>query len=248
MGVPEPWSYLALAAAGFIAGVLNVVAGGGSFLTLPLLIFLGLPATLANGTNRVGVLMQNVSAVWGFHRFGVLDWRWAITASLPALVGSAIGSTAALYVGDDLFRRILAVVMVAVTLATLLGPDPQPDTRARSAHSWAVAAGFFLVGVYGGFLQAGVGFLVLAITTWSGLDLVRGNAVKVLSVFLLTALALAIFAANASIHWPMGIALAVGNTLGGVVGVRLAVLKGHRWLKGVVTFTIIAFAIRLWWS
>ena len=242
----ELWSYLLLAVAGFVSGVLNVVAGGGSFLTLPVLIFLGLPATLANGTNRIGVLMQNVSAVWGFHRFGVLDWRWALTASVPALAGSAIGSWAALYVGDDLFRRILAIVMVVVTLGTLLAPEPRPHAAARPAHSWMVAAGFFVVGLYGGFLQAGVGFLVLAITTWSGLDLVRGNAIKVVSVFLITALALAVFAAHGSIHWPMGLALGVGNVAGALVGVRLAVGKGHAWIKGVVTVTVIVFAIRLW--
>lgn len=244
--MPELWSYGLLASAGFVSGVLNVLAGGGSFLTLPILIFLGLPAALANGTNRVGVLMQNVSAVWSFHRFGVLDWRWALTASAPALAGSALGSWAALYVGDELFRRILAIVMVVVTLATLLAPDPRPHAAARPAHSWIVVAGFFLVGLYGGFLQAGVGFLVLAITTWSGLDLVRGNAIKVVSVFLLTALALGVFAAHGSIHWPMGVVLGIGNTAGALVGVRLAVGKGHGWIRGVVTITVIAFALRLW--
>jgi uncharacterized protein len=138
--------------------------------------------------------------------------------------------------------------MVVITLATLFAPDPRPDMAARSSRSWLVVIGFFLVGVYGGFLQAGVGFLVLAITTWSGLDLVRGNAIKIVAVLLVTVLALAIFAVNGTIHWPMGIALAVGNTIGGLIGVRLAVAQGHRWLKGVVTVTIIAFAIRLWWS
>lgn len=241
-------TFLLLVAAGVVASILNVVAGGGSFLTLPILIFLGLPSVVANGTNRVGVLMQNLSAIWGFHSARVLDWRWALTASIPALVGSAIGTWAALYIGDELFRRILAIVMVVITLATLFAPDPRPDAAARSSQSWLVAAGFLLVGIYGGFLQAGVGFLILAITTWAGMDLVRGNAIKVVSVMLFTALSLAIFAINGSIHWPMGIALAIGNTLGGLIGVRLAVTKGHRWLKGVVTATIIVFAVRLWFE
>jgi uncharacterized membrane protein YfcA len=244
--VAEIHGYLILIAAGIAASTLNVLAGGGSFLTLPILIFLGLPTTVANGTNRFGVLMQNLGAVWGFHKAGVLYWRWALTASAPALLGSAIGSWAALHVGDDLFRRILAVVMIVVTLATLLAPDPQVEANVRSARSWVVGVGFFVVGLYGGFLQAGVGFLVLAITTWARLDLVRGNAIKVVSVFLLTLLALVIFIANGAVHWPMGLALAAGNAIGSQIGVRLAVTKGHRWLKGVVTVTVIAFAIRLW--
>lgn len=244
----DAFAYLLLVAAGIVASVINVLAGGGSFLTLPILIFLGLPSVVANGTNRVGVLMQNLSAVWGFHAAGVLDWRWALTASVPALVGSALGTWAALYVGDELFRRILAIVMVVITVCTLFAPEPRRDLAARSSRSWVVAFGFLLVGLYGGFLQAGVGFLVLAITSWSGLDLVRGNAIKIVTVLLVTVLALAIFAMHGTIHWPMGIALAVGNTIGGLLGVRLAVAKGHRWLKGVVTVTIVVFAIRLWWS
>jgi uncharacterized protein len=244
----DPWPYLILVAAGIAASILNVLAGGGSFLTLPILIFLGLPTTVANGTNRLGVMMQNVGAVWGFHQAGVLDWRWALTASAPALAGSAIGTWAALYVGDDLFRRILSIVMVVVTLATLVAPDPHPETDARPARSWVVGIGFFAVGLYGGFLQAGVGFLVLAITTWARIDLVRGNAIKVVSVALVTLLALVIFIANGAVHWRLGVALAAGNTIGAQIGVHLAVKKGHRWLRGVVTVTVIAFAIKLWLS
>lgn len=244
----DPWSYVVLIAAGIVASVLNVIAGGGSFLTLPILIFLGLPTVVANGTNRLGVLMQNASAAWGFHQAGVLDWRWALIASVPALAGSVIGTWAALHVGDELFRRILAIVMVIVTLATFVAPDPRVEGPAHPSRSWAVALGFLLAGLYGGFLQAGVGFLVLAITTWAGLDLVRGNAIKVATIMLVTVLALGIFAVNGSIHWPLGIALAIGNTIGGLIGVRLAVKKGHRWLKAVVTITVAAFAIRLWFG
>jgi uncharacterized membrane protein YfcA len=242
------WSYAILVAAGIAASILNVLAGGGSFLTLPILIFLGLPATVANGTNRLGVMTQNVGAVWGFHKAGVLDWRWALTASAPALAGSAIGTWAALDISENLFRRILAVVMVAVTLATLVMPDPTPHQSARSPRSRVVSIGFFVVGLYGGFLQAGVGFLVLAITSWARMDLVRGNAIKVVSVALLTFLALMIFVANGAVHWPMGLALAAGNSIGALIGVHLAVTKGHRWLRGVVTATVIAFAIKLWMS
>jgi len=80
----EDWiPYAILFLAGGVAGVLNVVAAGGSFLTLPLLIFLGLPASVANGTNRVAILLQNIGAVWGFHRYGVLDWRAILWAAIP---------------------------------------------------------------------------------------------------------------------------------------------------------------------
>lgn len=240
--------YAALAVVGFVAAVLNVLAGGGSFLTLPLLIFLGLPPSVANGTNRVGVLAQNLSAVAGFHRRDVLPVGWALGVSVPALAGAAIGAWAALHVPDLAFRRILSLAMVTVTLWTLLRrrSQPPPSSAPRPAAHPAMVAGFFITGLYGGFLQAGVGFLVLAMTTAAGLDLVRGNAVKVFAVMALTLLSLGVFAGGGQIDWPAGLALAAGNLLGGIAGVRIAIRQGHAWIEGLVTVTVIAFAVLLW--
>jgi uncharacterized membrane protein YfcA len=240
--------YTALFVIGFVAAVINVIAAGGSFLTLPLLLFLGVPATVANGTNRVGVLSQNISAVLGFHRHRVLPVNWALKVSVPAVVGAAIGVWAALNVPDIAFRRILSMVMLAMTLGTLLHKSLKGASRPEPQRPWhwTMVGGFFLTGLYGGFLQAGVGFLLLAVTSLAGLDLVRGNAVKVFTVMLLTTLSLAVFAGTGHVDWPAGIALGLGNLLGGMVGVRVAVLKGHKWLEHVVTVTVVIFAILLW--
>lgn len=244
----SPSGLAALVVIGFVAAVINVLAGGGSFLTLPLLLFLGLPAPVANGTNRVGVLAQNVSASFGFHRHRVLPLRWALAASVPAVAGAALGAWTAIHVPDVAFRRILSVVMLAVAFGTLLHRSRAAarSADARSPWHWTMIAGFFGMGLYGGFLQAGVGFLALAMASLAGLDLVRGNAIKVFTVMLLTLVSLAIFAGTGHVNWPAGAALAVGNLLGGIVGVRVAVLKGHRWLERVVTATIVVFAVLLW--
>jgi uncharacterized protein len=233
---------------GFVSSVLNVLAGGGSFLTLPVLIFLGLPAAEANGTNRLGVVAQNLGAVWGFHQERVLDWRWGLASAVPAGVGALLGATVSLYVPDREFRRILAGLMVTLTLWTLLRPMKKPDPAAVMHSPWSlpVVAGFFLVGLYGGFVQAGVGFLVLAVTTFAGLDLVRGNAVKVLNVLVLTVLSLGVFVAGGRVQWLAGIALALGSLAGGLAGVPLAVYAGHKWLRHIVTSTVIVFAVLLW--
>jgi uncharacterized membrane protein YfcA len=233
---------------GFISGVLNILAGGGSFLTLPVLLFLGLPAPIANGTNRVGVLAQNVGGTIGFHRHGVLEWRWAALVSIPSVIGAVIGVWGALRVPDFAFRRILAVAMLAATLWTLLSKRRSPAGTGRPTRGPfhpAMLLGFFIVGLYGGFLQAGVGFFVLALTSLAGMDLVRGNAVKVMNVMLLTMVSLAIFAGTGHVDWPLGLALGTGNFLGSTVGVKLAMLRGHRWLERVVTITIVVFAILL---
>jgi uncharacterized protein len=247
--------YLLLFAVGLVAGTVNVVAGGGSFLTLPVLIFLGLPPSFANATNRVGILLQNVAAVWSFRRHGYFDRSALVWAGLPSIAGGAVGTWMALWISDRAFQQILAVLMVALTLWTLWSrrdagpPQDAGEVPQRPAGSpWLLGAGFFAVGIYGGFIQAGVGYLVLAVTSAAGLDLVRGNAVKVLAMLCTTALALPVFAWQGRVDWALGLILAAGNVLGGILGVRLTVLKGHRWVRRVVTVTIVVFAVKLWWS
>ncbi|HET6900146.1 MAG TPA: sulfite exporter TauE/SafE family protein [Vicinamibacteria bacterium] len=245
----SPWSYVLLAAVGFVASVVNIVAAGGSFLTLPVLILLGAPSVDANGTNRLGVIAQNATGIWGFHGHGVLDWPWALKATVPAVAGATLGAWLALDVDDQAFRRLLAVLMVGVTLWTLI--DPLEKIRAatvRSPFSPGVAASLFLTGVYGGFVQAGVGFLVVAVTTAAGVDLLRGTAIKVLVIGVLTLAAVLVFAWHGHVNWISGLALASGSLAGGAAGVRLAILKGSLWLRHVVTGAVVAFAVLLWIS
>lgn len=251
-----PLVYGVLFAAGAAAGTINVLAGGGSFLTLPLLIFLGLPPTVANGTNRIAILVQNAGAVWSFDRHGVMDWGWVRRAALPALAGVGLGSWAAVRIGDTSFQRILATLMVGFALVILLDPLRARRRGARSGDgerelrpplSGALfPAAFFGVGVYGGFVQAGVGFVIVALAMLAGLDLVKGNALKVLVVLIYTPVALVLFAAAGKVDWGMGVVLAGGNLLGGLVGTHLTVLKGHAWVKRVVVAMILVFAVKLW--
>lgn len=249
MTFASPWAYLLLVAVGFVASVLNVIAAGGSFLTLPVLIFLGLPTVEANATNRIGVVAQNAIAVWGFHRHGIFDWRWAAAASVPAGVGAVVGAFLALDVKDTEFRRILASLMVAITLWTLFDPIKRVGrVPERSPWSPGIVAGMFATGIYGGFVQAGVGFFMVAVTTLAGIDLVRGAAIKVFAIGVVTVIAAALFAWHGHVHWAAGLALGAGSLAGGAAGVRLAVLKGHRWLQHVVACTVVAFAVLLWFA
>lgn len=241
----QPYALPLLFASGVVAGALNVVAGGGSFLTLPVLIFLGLPAGIANATNRVGVIVQNLAAVWSFDRDGVLDRQALLWGALPATFGSALGTWLALSVSDKGFEKILAGAMIAISLLSFWTPPKYLADADERRKQLFLAVSFFFIGIYGGFLQAGVGFLLLAATSLTAIDLVRGNAIKVLSAFCFTALSLLIFAIQGKINWPMGLALGAGNLLGGLYGARLAVAKGHAWLKVVVTTTVLLFAAKL---
>jgi uncharacterized protein len=123
------------------------------------------------------------------------------------------------------------------------GGEAAPVPKGKRAA--AFSAVFLLVGFYGGFLQAGIGFVILAVTSAGGLDLIKGNAVKVTLVLAFTPLALALFAWSGKVDWVVGLALAAGNLLGGLIGVRVQILKGHTWVRNVVTLTIVAFAVKL---
>ena len=167
-----------LLAAGAFAGFINTLAGGGSFLTLPLLIFMGLPPTVANGTNRLAIFLQCLLASARFHSYGVFPARFAILVSVPAVAGALLGAYLAATMADDTFRNWLAGFMVVMTLTTLFAPGARRSGPIElSRGRWALVAGaFFLAGIYGGFIQAGVGFLLLACMALTGYDLVAGNA------------------------------------------------------------------------
>jgi uncharacterized membrane protein YfcA len=245
---PYLWQIPALMLVGVIAGFLNVLAGGGSLLTLPLLIFFGLPAATANGTNRVAIFCQNIFAITGFKRQGVFPIRLALLCMPPALLGSYLGANLAINVDEMLFRRLLAMIMVGVLLFMVFDPmkrfrsQERPMTPMRTV---VLIVSFFGVGVYGGFVQAGVGFLIITALLVHGLDLVRINAVKVLVIFAFTAVALGVFIVHGQVDYVLGLSLAVGNSLGGWIATHYAVKKGHDWIKRFVIVTVLVFALRL---
>jgi len=241
---------LLLVAVGVVAGILNVLAGGGSLLTLPLLIFMGLPAPIANGTNRIAILCQNVVAVGGFKKQGVFPAKLALLCTVPALIGSIIGAQLAIDISEELFKQILAAVMIGVIILMVFDPnkrlkfDEQHMTPLRTV---LLLLSFFFIGIYGGFIQAGVGFLIMSGLLVHGLDLVRINAVKVFVVLFYTIAAMAVFIWHDQVNYPLGIALAVGNSAGGWIGSHLAVKKGHDWIKRLVIIVVVIFAIKLVW-
>lgn len=245
---PLYWQIPLLFGVGIVAGILNVLAGGGSLLTLPLLIFMGLPSAVANGTNRIAILCQNIFAIRSFQQRGVIPLKLALLCTPPALLGSWVGASLAINLDDELFNRILALVMLGVLLFTIL--DPMKHMRTTDiSFGWGrklvLAVSFFGVGIYGGFVQAGVGFLIITALLIHGLDLVRINAIKVFVIFAYTIVALGVFMFHGQINYVLGIALAAGNSIGGSIGPRLAVDRGHEWIKKVVSITVLIFALKL---
>lgn len=234
---------------GTVAGFLNVMAGGGSLLTLPMLIFLGLPSATANGTNKVALLIQNTTAIWNFRRKGFFDVKLGLMLAIPAMIGSIVGSQIAVSIPDELFNRLLAIVMFLVLLTLIKKPKKKTELREEEFTKKKKITGiitFFIIGVYGGFLQAGTGFLIIsAFTLLTSMSLVRINSLKVFIIFFYTITSIGVFWLNGNIDWVLGLTLALGNSIGAYIGSNFAVAKGDKWIKKLVIIVVSIMAIKL---
>ncbi len=241
------WSLLFVA--GAAAGWINVLAGGGSLLTVPIMLFAGLPGPVANGTNRIAIIAQNLVAVAGFFRRGFSDFRLSLTLAACASVGAFFGAEVGAEIDGVWFNRLVAAIIVAVMILMATGGDKidgegAPDGRPRNlvlGHILFVGAGF-----WGGFIQIAVGFVMMPILhRVMGLDLVRVNMHKVFVALAFSCVALAVFAAKVDIAWGAGAALAAGNAVGGWLGANAAVDRGAPFIRKVLYAALVAMAIKL---
>ena len=240
----SPAILLLIAVAGVAAGFLNTLAGGGTLIAVPALLAAGLPADVANATNRVGVLAQSLAGARGFDKGGRLDRRAALWVVVPSVLGALLGAFVASWVTPDVLRPILIGTLLTITVVLLMSPktiaapaDSVPvDPRKRPLALVAL----FGAGIYGGFVQAGMGIVLL--TLLGGLlryDLVRGNALKSLAIAALTAVALVVFIANGKVDWVPGLVLALGTVVGALLAVRFALVRGQRAVMRVVLVAVI---------
>ncbi|NNE72964.1 MAG: sulfite exporter TauE/SafE family protein [Acidimicrobiales bacterium] len=239
----EWWEAALLLAGGAAAGVINAMAGGGSMLTVPLLVLAGVPGNSANGSNRVGILTSNVAAAVRFRRLGVRGMAHIAPVIGPALAGSLVGSLAISRLTDDTFETVFGLLMIPLVLLTINKPRVRVTGDAWPAG--VTIAVFFLVGVYGGAIQAGVGLVMLAALSRAGFDLVTANHIKVLVTLAVTCVALPVFIAQGQIEWGPAVLLAVGLTAGGWVGARLTVEGGDVWIRRVMVAAALALAAKL---
>ena len=246
----EYYKLLILIPVGIIAGFINTVAGGGSLLTLPVMIFMGLPPAMANGTNRVAIFLQNVSGIAGFKSKGVFIFPYSLWVGLSALLGAIIGAKISVDLDDKTFNQVIAIVMVGVVVITLFNPvkngkNALEDLSKRSQIIGIIT--FFFIGIYGGFIQAGVGFIILgSLTMVNKMSLVRANSIKVFVVFTYTIAALIVFIIEDQIDWLYGLVLAAGNMTGAWVASRWSVEKGDKWIKRFLVVMVTILAIKLW--
>jgi len=245
----EYWELALLSLVGVAGGFLNVVAGGGSLLTVPVMVLLGMPGPVANGTNRIAILAQSLTAIVTFFRRGFAEFRLSVSLAACAIPGAVVGALVGVRLEGPWFNRALAVIMLGVML--VMHFDRSPHTVAKNhnptraqlirGHLLMVGAGF-----WGGFIQLGVGFIIMPILNRAmGLDLVRTNVHKVFIIAVYTTVALAIFASQLQLLWVAGLALALGNSVGGYLGARFTLSRGEKLIRMVLNLVLVAFIIML---
>ena len=246
---PGPAGVAGMLAIGLVAGMLNVTAGGGSLLTVPLMILLGLPGPVANGTNRVALIVQNLVAVPTFRAGGVRGMRGLWPLVVLAMPGAALGAWAGAVMPDLVFRRVLGVAMLAMALVILRRPPPRETSAVATATGRfrrRTLVAFVLLGLYAGFLQAGIGFLIVFVLAgFEGLPLVRCHAFKVLVVLCLQSIALPVFALHGKVSLIHGLVLAAGLGLGGFLGARVTLRAGEQALRRVLVAAAALLALRM---
>ncbi|MFC2952845.1 sulfite exporter TauE/SafE family protein [Marinicaulis aureus] len=243
----DVWKTALLFAAGVASGWINVLAGGGSILAVPVMVFLGMPGPVANGTNRIGIIAQNIAAVTGFFRKGFSDFKLSASLAACAAVGAFFGANVGVKLEGVWFERTLALIMVAVMVIMMTGAGQKPVEAGGKAKNLLLGHLLFVgAGFWGGFIQIGVGLIQLPILNRvMGLDLVRANMHKVFVALVFSIVSLAVFASQVKIEWALGIALAAGYAVGGWLGANAAVAKGEALIKKIFYLALAAMAVKL---
>lgn len=247
----DEWYHnILLIVVGFAVGFINTIAGGGTLLSLPVLIFLGLPPNVANGTNRVAIIIQTAFATAGFKSKGVTTFPFNAYLGASALLGAIIGARIAVDIDGAVFNKILAVIMIAVVLIVFFKPEinlKDVNERLTGKYLWLGMLAFFIFGIYGGFINAGIGFIIiLFLHFFNHMSLVRANATKVAVVCIYTLSALVVFVLNDKVNWIIGFVLAIGNALGAWIASRVSVNKGDGFIKIFLLMVVGIMSIKLW--
>ncbi|HEX6995977.1 MAG TPA: sulfite exporter TauE/SafE family protein [Gammaproteobacteria bacterium] len=244
----DPLLLVAVPIVGFASGFINTLAGSGSLITLPLLIVLGLPANVANGTNRVGILVQTIVSVATFRGRNAMPRVGVAKVVVPSVLGAAVGAALAVDLDEAMLRRTIGVLMLVMLVVVIARPRRWLESHETGCESsvWLQAPLFFAIGAYGGFIQAGVGiFLLAGLVLGGGFTLVGGNAVKNLIVLIFTVAALAVFVANDQVRWGLGALLAAGSAAGAWAAARMAISRGAPFVRTVLIVILVLSAIAM---
>jgi uncharacterized protein len=239
----------ALITSGLFVGFINTLAGGGTIISISLLMFMGLPATVANGTNRIAVVIQNLVAVISFKKQKLLDFRKGIILGIPTVFGSIAGAMIAVDLNEKIIEKSMAFVMVIISFFIIYKPQrwlkEKPELTAKPVSILQMLI-FFLIGIYGGFIHVGVGyFIIAAVVLGAGYDLVKANAIKNLIVLIYAPFTLVVFILNGQVNYSYGLIHSIGNVIGAYLATRFAVKWGTNFVRWVIIVVVMITILQI---
>jgi uncharacterized membrane protein YfcA len=246
------WQETVIFAAAFAAGMINSVAGGGTLLSFPALVWLGRDPVIANATSTVALWPGSFGGLLGFRRELRDNRKWALWLGIPSLAGGALGAFLLLHTPSDTFSLIVPYLILGATL--LMAAQEQITKRlqlsspGRPSPVWWSGALFFqfLVGIYGGYFGAGIGILMLAALGLLGqTDIHEMNALKNLFALFINGVAALYFIVSGAVIWIDVLVMAVAATVGGYFGAGIARRLGRRFVRRLVIFIGLAMAVSL---
>ena len=238
-----------LIVAGITVGFINTLAGGGSAISLSVLMMLGLSPAMANGTNRIAVILQNIIASSSFRRQKVLDSKKSLLLSIPAVLGSLVGAWLAVDIDKDLFEKAIGIILLVMLFFMFYKPKSWIHENVEMVAKpvgWKQYVIFFFIGIYGGFIQVGVGYFLLAALVWgTGYELVKANAAKVFIVLMYMIFSIFVFIYHDLVDYRMGFTLAIGNMIGAIIASNMAVRKGAAFIRWFIMAIILFTSLHL---
>lgn len=240
---------LILVISGVFVGFINTLSAGGTAISIALYLALGLSPGQANATNRVGVLLQSVLTAFLFGRKGFLKQTHYLFLAIPAMIGALVGAVLSIVLPEMLFSYFMGLSLLVMIVFLFRSPKKFEEddlSKTENGISFLQYFVFFLIGVYGGFVQVGTGFLLMtAGSMLLGYNIIKTNAVKISVMALYTIVAVLVFWGEGSIHWQFGLLHSIGTFLGSFIATKIAFKKGGRFVRWVVIFVVIFTALYL---
>ncbi len=237
---------------GLVVGFVNTLAGGGSTLMYPVLIFLGMPIHTAIGTSRVSFLAQGIFSVAGFKSKGIFLFPFNLYVALSSLLGGLLGAWIGLKISGENMTKILVIVMIMIAFLILFQSRINYsglEKRIQGKSLWISLLIFFFIGLYGGFIQAGTGFLIIiALMLYNRLSITEANSIKGLVVLIFTIPALILYLKAGHVDWTAGFILAAGTALGAWLTSRWSVQIPEKYIRSFLTLMILFMAAKLWFT
>lgn len=234
---------------GVLVGFVNTLAGGGTIITISLLIFLGLPATVANGTNRIAIMLQTTVAVLSFKKQKILDTKKGLVFCIPSVIGSVAGSLTAANLNENIIEKVIAAVMFVMLFFIVYKPEKWVKSKQHLIDKpikWYDHLAYLIIGFYGGFIHIGVGFfMIAALVLLSGYDLLRANALKNFLVMVYAPFSLVVFVIFGQVNWEYGLILSIGNVMGAFIASKFVMNWGANFVRYVIIVVILITIMHL---